>query len=331
MKVDTQLPPPKAPGRPDSSKTGHPVEAGTVEWLNYNHLYYFWVIAREGGVTAASRKLRLSQSTLSAQLRLLEEALGHELFEREKRALKLTEHGRRALDYADTIFETGQELFASFRGAAQQEERRQVIRIGALGSLSKNLQYEFIRPALQNKQLHLTVVEGSLDDLTHRLRDHELDVAISNMPVRTDLSPDLHNRSLGSLPMCLVGTPAYKKLRGGLETLPEGLPMLLPTYQSKVRSELDLALEQAGAKPDVRAEIEDMALMRICALSGEGVAVAPEIVVRNELREKTLVVLHRLKSITETFYAITPSRRSRNAVVEELIERFQAQVSSGKL
>ena len=152
-----------------------------LPWLNYHHLQYFRMIVREGGVTRAAERLNLSQSTLSAQLRTLEESLGMRLFEREGRSLRLTPAGQVALEYAEDIFRSGDELRAWFGG--QGKAGPQSIRVGAMSVLSKNLQFEIIRPLVMRGEVKVTVVDGEFPALLERLKHHQLDVLLGNLPI----------------------------------------------------------------------------------------------------------------------------------------------------
>lgn len=297
------------------------------DWLNYHQLYYFWVIAKEGGITPAAARLRLSASNLSGQLKALEDALGQPLFERKAKRLLLTEAGRTALDYAGAIFPQGQELLDLLRNRPV-ELKKHVVRVGVMSPLSKNFQFEFLRPLVGLAQVRLQVVEGDLSHLTRELLGHNLDVVLSNMPVRTDEDHGLYNQKLGEMPICLVGARAFRRPRSAWPAALQGLPVFVPTHESKVRNEWDHYCELQGVKPEISAEIEDMALLRIFALSGKGCAVVPEIVVKNEIAARELFVLHRFAGVRETFYAITPFRRSPNPWVQKLVSGFAAQLSA---
>ena len=152
--------------------------------LNYHHLYYFWQVAKSGHLTRTAEALHVSQSSLSQQIRQLEERLGQALFIREGRQLHLSEAGRMAFDYAETIFTQGEELSALF--AEGGHAHREVVRVGAVATLSRNFQEGFVRPLLGRDDLDLILQSGGLDDLLRRLSAHKLDVVLSNQPVRGD-------------------------------------------------------------------------------------------------------------------------------------------------
>ncbi|KAB2838687.1 LysR family transcriptional regulator [bacterium] len=291
------------------------------DWLNYNHLYYFWVIANEGGIVAAARKLRLAESTLSAQLRYLEESLGHSLFERQHRRLKMTEPGRLVFDYAETIFSAGREMLDVLRHRPGGK-RQIVLRLGVLAGLSKNLQLEFLAPFLGREGLRFAVRQGSLPYLVSELANHRLDFFISDIPVETNKSRDVFNRVLGTIPVCVVGAKKFLGLRRKFPDSLQGAPLYLPTLESSVRADFDRFLGESGVKPEIRAELDDIALLRVFVLHGQGMAVLPEIGVRGELQRKTLFVIGRPPGLRETIYAVTPRRMRPHPLVAEILSHF---------
>lgn len=297
----------------------------TGEWLNYHHLRHFWAIARHGGMTRAAQVLRVSQSTLSEQLRELEGWLGHALFERRGRGLQLTEAGRIALEHAETIFASGRELLDRMRQAKSVER---YLRIGAVGPLSKNLQYDFIEPLLERGDTRIQVVAGSLDDLVRLLQEHALDLVLSNLPVRSDQERAVHNHALGETAAFLVGTRPVQRRGRRFPAWLEGVPLLLPTRQSHLRADFDLLLAEARLEPDVRAEVDDMALLRLLALSGHGLALVPAIVVERELIARELGTVIRVPRLSERFFAITLQRQFGSALVGEAVQWFRERLTS---
>jgi len=290
----------------------------TLPWLNYHHLQYFRAIVKEGGVTRAAQKLNLSQSTISAQLKDLEESLGSALFEREGRTLVLTEAGQVALDYAENIFRTGDELRAGF--AEEHTEGRRTIRIGALSPLSKNLQFEIIRPLIMAGGTHVQVVEGEMQDMMEPLKHHQIDLLLSNLPPGGGDAEYTHSHLLGEMPVYLVGRPPFKIPNKPFPQWLEELPVFLPSSRSAARIEFDAILVRAGVKPKVQAEVDDMALLRLLALSGAGLALVPEIGVKFDLEEKSLLRIEKIKNLKERFYAITAHRSRLPSQVLDIIE-----------
>lgn len=287
--------------------------------LNYRHLRYFWVIAHETSLTKAAKRLHVSPSALSIQLRSLEDSLGNPLFARENRRLTLTEAGRMALEYADTIFRAGDELLSTLQ--SRPAGARQVLRIGSVATLSRNFQLELLRPFLGRHDLEVVVRSGSLRELLARLQAHTVDVVLSNLPVRKDAETHCHSHLLDQQPVSLVGkrTTGQPRFR-----FPEDLrttPLLLPSFESSIRAAFDLLLERAAIRPVVVAEVDDMAMLRLLARNCAGVTLVPRVVVQDELRDKLLVERYRLPQIKESFYAITLSRRFPKDVVRELVER----------
>ena len=290
-----------------------------MSFLNYHHLRYFRAIANEGSLTRAAERLNLSQSALSTQLRSLEESLGQPLFLRQNKTLVLTEAGRIALDYAQSIFRSGEELVDVLQN--QASGRRQIIRIGAVATLSRNFQLSLLRPLLGRDDVELISRSGNLRDLIAQLRAHTLDAVLSNLPVRRDAETNWHSHLLDEQPVSLVGqrTRSRKKFR-----FPEDLrttPLILPSLDSNIRVAFDLVLEQFGIRPIIAAEVDDMAMLRLLAREGAGLALVPPVVVRGELDSGLLVERHQVAGIRESFFAITPSRRFPNPVLRDLLRR----------
>jgi LysR family transcriptional activator of nhaA len=296
-----------------------------LEWLNYHHLRHFWVIARHRNMTRAAEALRVSQSTLSEQVRELESWLGQALFERRGRQLHLTEAGRIAFEHAESIFATGRELRDRLR---QTGHEKKLLRIGAVGPLSKNLQFDFVEPLLKRGDTHVQVVSGALNELVRQLHEHKLDLVLSNMPLRADQEHTVHNHLLGEAPVFLAGSRESIPKRGKFPAWLDGVPLLLPTRQSHVRAEFDLLLAEARVEPEVRAEVDDMALLRLLALSGHGLALVPSIVVERELQSRQLRTLIRVPKLAERFYAITMRRRFGSALIEEVVAEFRARLKA---
>jgi LysR family transcriptional activator of nhaA len=299
-----------------------------MSFLNYHHLRYFRAIANEGSLTRAAERLNLSQSALSTQLRSLEESLGQPLFLRQNKSLVLTEAGRIAFDYAESIFRSGEELMGVLRN--QSSGQRQILRVGAVATLSRNFQLSLLRPLIGRDDVELVIRSGNLRDLLAQLRAHTLDMVLSNLPVRRDAETDWHSHLLDEQPVSLIGQRdrSRKKFR-----FPEDLhntPLVLPSLDSNIRVAFDLLLEQLGVRPVIAAEVDDMAMLRLLAKEGAGLALVPPVVVRGELDNGTLVEKHRVSGIRESFYAITPSRRFPNPVLRELLRRDTKKPSTGK-
>lgn len=288
-----------------------------MPFLNYHHLRYFRVIANELNLTRAAKKLNLSAPALSIQLKQLEESLGHSLFERGRGGLRLTEAGRLALDYAETIGRAGEELMDVMQH--QGIGGRQVLRVGAVATLSRNFVMEFLRPALHLRDVEVVVRSGPMRELLPALHTHQVDLILSNQAARRDAETHWHSHLLAEQPVSLVGVPSWKKKRLAFPDDFRDVPVILPTLESNTRAAFDRITAAAGARPRIVAEVDDMALLRLLAREGQGLALVPPVVVRDEIESGVLVQTHRIPQIKETFYAITPSRRFPNPLVAKLV------------
>lgn len=287
--------------------------------LNYHHLRLFWAVARAGSLARAAERLNLSQSALSVQLQKLEHQLGHALFDREGKRLRLTEAGRIALDHAETVFRAGEELVSTLKGRPRAS--RQVLRVGALATLSRNFQLEFLRPLLGRPDVELAVRSGTTRELLTELESHRLDLLLANAPAPRDARGVWHSYLLDEQPVSLVGPPRPEAppLR-----FPDDLatqPLLLPSPDSGIRAAFDRLLALADIRPVVAAEVDDMAMLRLLARESDALTLVPPIVVRDELRSGALVERCRVPDLHESFYAIVPDRRFPNPLLKELLPR----------
>ncbi len=287
--------------------------------LNFNHLRYFWAVAHDGNLTRAAGRINLSQSALSVQIQKLERQIGNPLFERVGKKLVLTEAGQIALDYADTVFKAGDELMSTLRGLPLAE--RQVLRVGALTTLSRNFQLEFLKPLVGRSDVELIIRSGNMRDLLAQLEAHAIDVILTNSAAPRDARSLLRNHLLNEQPVSLVGRPRSNKRKF---RFPEDLrnePILLPSLDSDIRLAFDRVLELSGIRPNILAEVDDMAMLRLLARESECVTLVPPIVVREELQTGVLVEHYRIKEVTESFYAVVQKRRFPNTLLVELFAK----------
>ncbi|MFO1089329.1 MAG: LysR family transcriptional regulator [Hyphomicrobiales bacterium] len=285
--------------------------------LNYHHLRYFRAVAHDGNLTRAAERLNLSQSALSIQIKQLEERLGHALFERRGRQLHLTEAGRIALDHADAIFAAGEELVSTL---SQTGRARQALRIGALSTLSRNFQIGFLRPVLGMSDVEVVLRSGTPADLLRALERMSVDVVLLNQPPQTDAATPFVAHRLAEQRVSLVGAPALVGAAPDLRTLIATRPMILPSAESGVRIGFDALADRLGIRPQIAAEVDDMAMMRLLTREGAGLGVLPPIVVKDELESGLLVEADTLPGIVEAFWAVTIERRFPNPLVRTLIE-----------
>jgi LysR family transcriptional activator of nhaA len=284
--------------------------------INLHHLRLFRAVATDGTLTGAARMLNLSQSALSTQIRALEATLGHDLFERRGRGLVLTEAGRIALDHAEAIFRTAEDLTATLR---ETGKARRMLRVGALATLSRNFQMQFLRPLVGRADVEVVLRSGSQPELLRGLEALELDVVLTNLaPVREPGDAWLVHR-IDEQPVSLIGTPGRVGAGRGLAELLAGEPLILPAPGSALRTAFDGLAARLGAVPQIAAEADDMAMLRLLAREDAGLAVIPPIVVLDELAQGLLVEALRLPGISEAFLAVTRERRFPNRLVAELL------------
>lgn len=288
-----------------------------LEQLNFHHLFYFWRVAKMGHLTHAAQTLHVSQSALSAQIKQLEERLGEPLFEREKRRLHLTETGLLVLSYAENIFGLGQEMLGRLQGSSEGMIR---LRVGSVATLSRNYQENWIRPLLSDPAVTLTLESGLLHHLLDRLLQHQLDVVLANEPAPSDPQKPMHCRFLGSQTISLVG-PA-SRWHGQTLAIPnelDGLDLALPGPRHALRTQFDALCMSANVKPRIRAEVDDMAMLRLIARDSGWLTVVPEVVVQDELKTGLLVKVGQSTELKENFYAITTPHRYRVERLERLL------------
>lgn len=289
--------------------------------LNFHHLRYFWAVAQEGNLTRVAQRLRVSQSALSLQIRQLEEQLGEPLFERAARRMTLTEAGQLALRYANEIFASGSELLATLGSGRSETE---VLRLGAVATLSRNFQESFVAPLLTHPKARLQLISGREDDLLERLGEHTLDLVLANHPVRREPGRPWRCRRVARQPVSIVGRPRGKTFRFPRDL--KDVPMILPGPDSLVRTEFDALCNQRRVRVSVLAEVDDMATMRLLVRDTNALALVPSVVVRDELRSGVLHDLCTVPDLFETFYAITVDRQFEHPLLGFLLERKGAEI-----
>lgn len=287
--------------------------------LNFHHLRYFWIVAREGNLTRAAKKHNVAQSALSMQINALETYLGQRLFERVGRQLVLTEAGHIALDFADAIFATGDELEGTL--GRLEAPRRKVLRVGALATLSRNFQIRFLRSALAEPGLEVIIRSGGLKKLLEDLEMYELDVVLSNVFPPHDQMRRCIVHAIANQPVSLIGQPHPERHQLSLEALLREEALIVPSPESSIRVGFDALANRLGIQPQISAEVDDMAMLRLVAREHSGLAVVPSIVVKDELDSGVLVEFARLPGLAETFFAITLTRRFPNPLLDLVLPR----------
>ena len=284
--------------------------------LNYGHLRYFRTVAHEGNLTRAAERLSVSQSAVSTQIRQLEGWLGQALFERRGRALHLTEAGRIALEHADAIFAAGQELVATLR---QRELGRSALRVGSLATLSRNFQLAILRPILGRADVEIVLRSGSATELFPALAALQLDLVLTNQPPPSDALTAFIVQRLDEQAVSLIGVPDLCPPNLSLAQYLVHAPLILPTATSSLRMGFDGIVARLGVKPTIAAEVDDMAMMRLLAREGIGLAVLPPIVVRDELASGLVIETAQLPGLTEAFFAVTVERRFPNPLLARVL------------
>lgn len=286
-----------------------------MKWLNYNHLHYFWMVAREGSVVAASEELMVSQPTISTQLKELEAALGHRLFQRAGRGLALTETGRIAFTYANEIFSLGQELV----NALEHQPRNRPLRlaVGIVDVIPKPVAHRLLKPAIRLKQgVRLTCREDKADRLLADLAARRVDVVLSDSPIGTTMGFEGFNHLLGECGVCFFAAPRIaERYRKGFPKSLDGAPMLLPTDHTAVRRSLDLWFDSLRIHPVVVGNFDDSAMMLSFGQDGEGVFPAPSVIEGHVQRVAGVRLVGRADQVKERFYAISAEEHPKHPAV----------------
>jgi LysR family transcriptional activator of nhaA len=300
-----------------------------MEWLNYHHLLYFWMVAREGTIAAACEKLRLAQPTISTQLRLLEDALGAKLFSRSGRTLVLTETGRLVYRYAEEIFSLGQELQDVLKGRPVGSPVR--FNVGVADVVSKLVAYRLLAPAMTlSEPVHVTCFEGKSSDLLARLAIHELDVVLADSPITPDVKVRAYNHELGACGMLVFGARTLSdRYRKGFPKSLDGAPFLLPTANTAVRRALDGWFDRSKIRPRAVGEFEDSALLKAFGQAGVGLFAAPSVIEDEITRQYRVRVVGQVPEVRERFYAISVERKVKHPAVLALVSAAKGQLLGG--
>ena len=290
-----------------------------MERLNYQHLFYFWNVAREGSVTRASEKLGLAQPTISGQIAVFEESIGVQLFRKQGRNLVMTETGRTVFNYADEIFSIGRELGSALKGHAGALSVR--LSVGVSNALPKLIVYRLLEPALA---AHYQVVchEDKTERLLAELPVHGVDLVLSDWPATGVADARIYNHPIGECGVAAFGVlELQRRYRKNFPCCLDGAPLLLPTSNTALRRSLDRWLDANSLFPKIIAEVEDSALLKTFGSAGAGIFMAPT-AVRTQVEEQYGVKhIATLDGVAERFYAITAQRKIKHAGVVRILER----------
>ncbi|RCU50867.1 transcriptional activator NhaR [Corallincola holothuriorum] len=288
--------------------------------LNYKHLHYFWVAAKQGGVVRASERLHITPQTISGQIRLLEEHFGGALFQKVGRKLELTDVGRMVLSYADEIFSLGDELEDAMR--SNSFKRPQPLRVGVADVVPKSIAYRLLAPALQLADpIRMICKENSLSDLLAELALHRLDIVIADAPVPAGIGIRGFNHALGECGLSFVAVPKLaSELRNNFPSSLNGAPLLIPSEISVTHMRLQQWFDKQHIYPNVVGEFDDSALMKAFGQAGVGVFVVPTAIANEIIAQYGVELVGATDEISEQFFAISTERRLSNPAVIAITE-----------
>jgi LysR family transcriptional activator of nhaA len=291
-----------------------------MDWLNYHHLYYFWLVAREGSIAGAAKQLQLANPTISKQLQQLESSFKEKLFKRVGRNLVLTEFGQKVFGYAQEIFTVGRELQDEVRGRPTGRPMRFIV--GIPDVLPKLICFRLLRPIFEiSEDIQIVCHEGRYDELMTDLAAHRLDVVISDAPASPTLNVRLFNHLLGECGISFFAKPEMAaKYRRKFPHSLHGAPMLLPTEKTVLRRELEQWFDVTGIRPQVVGEFEDTALMKVFGQDGLGLFPAPSAIKLAVSRQYRVSVVGHTEEVRERYYAISVERRIKHPAVVAICE-----------
>lgn len=291
-----------------------------MEWLNYHHLLYFWLAAREGGVSRAAEQLRLTQPTVSAQIRALEASLGEKLFTRAGRNLALTDIGQVVFRYAEDIFSLGRELVATVRDRPTGHPLR--LAVGVVDVLPKLVAYRLLEPAFGlGSPIRVVCREGKIERLLVELGVHEIDVVLADRPSDPTFKVRAFSHLLGECGVTFLGAePLARARRRGFPRSLDGAPFLLPTENTTLRRSLEQWFEAQAIRPVIVSEFDDSALLKVFGQAGLGIFAAPSIIEAEIRRQFRVQRIGQTDDVRERFYAISVERKLKHPAVVAISE-----------
>ena len=287
-----------------------------MEWLNYHHLHYFWTVAKEKSFTKAALKLRIAQSAVSFQVAQLEDFLGKKLILRTtSKKLTLTEEGQIVFNQAEEIFRQGKELVDGLKESGIQS----TLRVGALGSLSKNLQIRLLRPVINRADFEITVDVGDAQTLLSRLQTFNLDAILCDVPFPHSEDEPLIQREIAREPICLIARKFKQSMPLQVRLAKYGI--YLPARSNPITSEIESFLKSQKDRIKIKGYIDDIALLRLLAIETDSVVAIPRIGAARELQNKTIVVQHQFRSMYQKFYLVLRQNGSRSEKIRKLLDQ----------
>ncbi|MBU6303351.1 MAG: LysR family transcriptional regulator [Verrucomicrobia bacterium] len=301
-----------------------------TEFLNYHHLRYFWMVAKEGSLRRAAEALNVSQPSICTQIQLLETALGEDLFRPSGRSLMLTEFGRLIFGYADEIFTLGNEILRATKQAPTARSIR--LNAGVVDSFPKLMSFEILRPIFEHHPpVQLTCHEGKLPDLLAQLTTHRIDVVLADEPASPGAAGKVFSHLLSTSDVSFCAMPSVAAgLHGKFPENLDGAPALLPTPNCTLRRELESWFRKTGITPKVVAEFEDAALTKIVATKGLGFIAIPTSIVPEAIERNGFIQLGRAKDLQTSFFAITAERRLTHPAILAITHQSRSEPKKGK-
>lgn len=289
-------------------------------WINYHHLFYFKTIAEEGTVSKAAEKLRLGQPTLSAQLKQFEDTLGVQLFERHHKKLVLTEQGKVALDYSKNIFRMGSEMYEVLHD--RLKPLRPSLHLGALDSVPKQIVLQLVKHAFRISPCQISLSEGKSDEMLRELIAHRMDLMVTNfLPTGID-AKGLYPKSITKKNVAFYGAPKFKTLRKGFPKSISGVPMIFPTYDSRLRQDLDHWAKLNKIELNIITESQDISVKKLMAVSELGLIPTATHTVTGQILRGELVEIGQLLGVHEELFLVTAQRKIENPIASKLRDTF---------
>ena len=291
-----------------------------MDWLNYHHLYYFWLVAREGSIARAAKQLHLSHPTISKQLHQLESSFEDKLFDRVGRNLVMTEFGQTVFRYAEEIFSVGRELQDAVQGRPSDRPLQFVV--GMPDVLPKLIAHRLLKPAFElSEEVHVVCHEGRHDEMLAELAVHRLDIVLSDAPVSPTVHVRAFNHLLGECGLTFFAkADLAAKYRRKFPASLDRAPLLIPTEKTALRRDLEQWFYNENLHPKIIGEFEDTALMKVFGQEGLGLFPAPSVIEKEVCRQYSVRVVGRIDAVRERYYAISVERRLKHPAVVAICE-----------
>ena len=286
------------------------------KWINYHHLYYFKTIVEEGNISKAAEKLRIGQPTLSAQLKQFEQSLDVPLFERQHKRLKLTEQGKIAFEYSRTIFKMGSEMYEVLHDRIKP--LKPSLHIGSLDSIPKQITLRLVKRAFEISSCQITLSEGKPDELLRELTSHRMDLMLTNFLPSGIESKGLYPKAITKKNVAFYGASKFKKLKKGFPNSVTGAPMIMPTYDSKLRQDIDHWAKLHKVELNMIIESQDISVKKIIAIDGIGIIPTATHTVQKQIKTGELIEIGQLDGVYEELYLVTAQRKIENDIAAKL-------------